>query len=99
MSYLFQQEAKLCLLALSICVLVFCIFIQWGKGARMVSWTLGAFGIGAVALTMLSPFVSSGRYASSGYAYACLGGALAVMLNAARKLRTERQQAEETRPS
>lgn len=99
MSYLYQQEAMLCLLVLSACVLAFCIFIQWGKGTRVVSWILGTVGVGAIALGMLSPFAFGGRYAASGSAYALLAGVLAVMLNAARKLRTERRQAEEMRPS
>lgn len=99
MSYLFQHESNLSFLALAVCVFVFCVFIQWGKGARVVSWILGTMGVAALALGMLNTFMAIGHKASSGTAYVLLGASLAVMLNAARKLRTERRQAEETRPS
>lgn len=96
MVYLFKHEAQLSLLALALCVFVFCIYIQWSKGARAVPWVLGTLGVGAIALAMLTSFraIAPGNHtASSGTAYGLLGGVLAVMLNAARKLRAEREAA------
>ncbi len=89
--YLYKNEVWLCFLTLAVCVFTFCIYIQWGKGTRVVTWLLGAAGVGAVVLGMASPFLSAGRTASFGSGYACLAGALAVMLNASRKLRGERR--------
>ncbi len=94
MLYLFKHESQFSLMALALCVLVFCIHIQWNKGARALPWVLGTLGVGAIALAMLTSFrafAPGNHAASSGTAYSLLGGVLAVMLNAARKLRAERE--------
>ncbi len=99
MSYLYLHQTKISLLAISLCVLLFCIFVQWGKGLRLAVWALWGIALGALTLTLIGPFVSARHEASYGSAYTLLVGVLSVMIPALGKLVEERRMAGENRVS
>ncbi|MBS1767587.1 MAG: hypothetical protein JST05_09330 [Acidobacteria bacterium] len=86
MTYLYQNDARVCLLVLSLCIIVQSLFILRGKGQRAALVMLYIVGFGALGLGMASSQLSPTHSASAGSAYALLGGIVACMIPATKRV-------------